>query len=169
MIGGYIVLLAALFCGSAFFSGSESAFFSIDRITLGKLADAPSRTARAIPRLLADPGRLLATLLLGNELINITISAVGAQLVFVLSGEAGGDLWWVNIVLMTPMLLLFGEIGPKVIAVRNSVAWAAAVSMPLRAFALIFWRLHIGNKNITLNARHGFNIFSGLFKTLILL
>ncbi len=135
MITGYLLLLAALFCGSAFFSGSESAYFSIDRITLGKLAEAGSRSRRTIPRLLADPGRLLATLLLGNELINITISAVGAQLVFALSGEAGSDLWWVNIVLMTPLLLLFGEIGPKVIAVRNSVPWAATVAIPLRIFS----------------------------------
>jgi len=143
VIGGYLLILLALFCGSAFFSGSESAYFSIDRITLGKLSEATARTSRTVPRLLADPGRLLATLLLGNELINITISAVGAQLVFVLAGEAGGDLWWVNILLMTPMLLLFGEIGPKVIAVRNSVAWASTVSIPLRIFSLVVTPLRV--------------------------
>lgn len=135
MILSHIALLMALFLGSAFFSGSESAFFSLDRVTLTKLQESSARTSRNVPLLLADPGRLLATLLLGNELINITISAVGAQLIFVLAGEAGGDLWWVNILLITPLLLLFGEIGPKVIAVRNSVAWASSVSIPLRIFA----------------------------------
>jgi putative hemolysin len=134
---GYALFLVALFCGSAFFSGSESAFFSIDRIALDKLAESPSRRKRTIPRLLADPGRLLATLLLGNELINITISAVGAQVIFELTGEAASEYWWLNILLITPLLLLFGEIGPKVIAIRNSIAWASAVSIPLRAFALI--------------------------------
>ena len=132
-----VAIVFALLCLSAFFSGSESALFSLDSITLEKLEDQPTRSGLAVRALLADPRRLLATLLLGNEVVNIALSSVAAAIVFTLAGDAGQDLWWLNIVFVTPLLLVFGEVAPKAIAVRTGIRWAQAVSLPLTAFAAV--------------------------------
>jgi putative hemolysin len=134
-------IVALLLCCSAFFSGSESAMFSLDSITLEKLDDNPTRSGTAVRKLLSEPRRLLATLLLGNEITNIALSSVMAAIVFTLASELGsgaGDLWWLNIVVATPLLLVFGEVVPKAVAVRTGIRWAQAVSLPLTLFATVF-------------------------------
>ena len=138
-----VLIVMLLLCCSAFFSGSESALFSLDSITLEKLEEAPTRSGRAVRDLLNEPRRLLATLLLGNEIVNIALSSVAAALVFTLAGPAGQDLWWLNIVLVTPLLLVFGEVAPKAIAVRTGIRWARLVSLPLTAFATVFAPLRL--------------------------
>ena len=135
----YLLLLAVLLCLSAFFSGSESAMFSLDRFELEKLEEGESRAGRSVRALLAQPRRLLATILLGNELVNVTISAVGLAAVFAIYQERGAETvpWWLNILVVTPLLLLFGEIVPKAIAVRTGLAWARLVALPLSAFGWV--------------------------------
>ena len=133
----YLLLLAVLLCLSAFFSGSESAMFSLDRFELEKLEEGNSRAGRSVRAMLARPRRLLATILLGNELVNVTLSAVGLAAVFAVYQERGGKTvpWWLNILVITPLLLLFGEIVPKAIAVRAGVSWARLVALPLQTFS----------------------------------
>jgi len=134
-------LVVFLLCCSAFFSGSESALFSLDSITLEKLDDNPTRSGTAVQVLLSQPRRLLATLLLGNEIVNIALSSVMAAIVFTVAGQLGGnatDLWWLNIVFATPLLLLFGEVAPKAVAVRTGIRWAQFVAVPLQMFAAVF-------------------------------
>ena len=133
----HLLAIAALLVGSAFFSGSESALFSLDRFSIEKLTEDGGRRARTLQGLLDDPRRLLATLLVGNELINICISAVGAHLVFSLWIDPQGAPWWVNILFITPMLLFFGEIVPKVIAVRIAPAWSRTIVLPLALFGFV--------------------------------
>jgi len=133
----HLSVIAALLVGSAFFSGSESALFSLDRYSLEKLAEEAGSRSRAVRRLIDEPRRLLATLLVGNELINVCISAVGARLVFKLWGEAQGANLWINIAVITPLLLLFGEIVPKVVAVRTAPSWSRMVALPLTAFGVL--------------------------------
>ena len=130
----WLGLLALLLMASAFFSGSESSFFSLDRYALEKLEQEGGRSGRTVGRLLDEPRKLLATLLLGNELVNICISAVGVHIVFVLVRNDLDVPWWANVVFVTPLLLLFGEIAPKAVAVRLGVRWAQAVALPLRLF-----------------------------------
>lgn len=130
-------LLALLLMVSAFFSGSESSFFGLDRYALEKLEEEGTRSGLTVNRLLDEPRKLLATLLLGNELVNICISAVGVHIVFVLVKNDLGVPWWANIVIVTPLLLLVGEIAPKVIAVRLGIRWALGVAMPLRLFSAV--------------------------------
>ena len=77
----YLAALALLLIGSAFFSGSESAMFSLDRYALDRLDPEGRRTDRSIGNLLAKPRRLLATILLGNELVNISLSTVGLAMI----------------------------------------------------------------------------------------
>ncbi len=132
----WIGVLSVLLVFSAFFSGSESALFSLDRYELEKLEES-GRAGETASRLLQQPRKLLATILLGNEFVNICVSVVGVRLLVEL-GELGVDVpWWANVVVITPLLLLFGEIAPKAIAVRLGPTWARIVALPLRAFGAL--------------------------------
>jgi len=134
-VWGHLAIIAALLVVSAFFAGSESALFSLDRYAMDRLTSADrGARGRALLKLLSNPRKLLATLLLGNELVNITITVVGAHLVFELWQDENAVPWWFNILAVTPLLLIFGEITPKAIAVRSSEAWASFVALPLAAF-----------------------------------
>ncbi len=136
----YLLVLLLLLACSAFFSGSESALFSLDRYELEKLEEEESSpSAVAVRRLLEQPRRLLATILLGNELVNIGLSAVGLAAVLAVADAQQWESvpWWVNILLVTPLLLLFGEIAPKALAVRLGLTWARFVARPLRVFGVI--------------------------------
>ncbi len=133
----YLGVLGVLLVCSAFFSGSESAMFSLDRFALDQLNEEERSSDRALSRLLASPRSLLATILLGNELVNITISTVGLAAIMALRSEYEWLPWWLNIVVITPLLLIFGEIAPKAIAVRAGLAWARAVAIPLRLFGIV--------------------------------
>jgi len=135
----YVLLLLVLLLCSAFFSGSESALFSLDRYALERLEEEGSKGGKAVRALLTEPRRLLATILLGNELVNVCISSVGLAAVYQLKETRGWDAvpWWLNIVVITPVLLLFGEIAPKALAVRTGVAWARMVGVPLRLFGRV--------------------------------
>ena len=137
ILSGHLLAIGALLVGSAFFSGSESALFSLDRYNIEKITETSESRGRILQRLLDDPRRLLATLLVGNELINVCISAVGAHLVFSLWVDPDGAPWWVNILVVTPLLLFFGEIIPKVIAVRIKSTWSRTVVLPLAAFGFL--------------------------------
>jgi len=128
--------MAVLLVFSAFFSGSESALFSLGHAEVEQLADG-GRKGRAVRRLLDQPRRLLATLLLGNEIVNISLSAVGVRMVFQLDQQGAPVPPWLNILFVTPLLLLFGEIAPKAVAVRLGVVWARAVALPLTAFGFV--------------------------------
>ncbi len=136
-IWSHMAVIATLLVGSAFFSGSESALFSLDKYTLDKFAETWGARGRTVQRLLDKPRRLLATLLVGNELINVCISAVGAHLLFTIWDSPEGAPVWVNIAVVTPLLLLCGEILPKVIAVRNAPAWSRQVAFPLATFGVL--------------------------------
>jgi CBS domain containing-hemolysin-like protein len=137
ILSTHLLTIGALLIGSAFFSGSESALFSLDRFAIEKITEAGGSRGRTLQRLLDEPRRLLATLLVGNELINVCISAVGAHLVFSLFINPEGAPWWVNILFVTPLLLFFGEILPKVVAVRTAPSWSRMVVLPLAAFGYL--------------------------------
>jgi CBS domain containing-hemolysin-like protein len=133
----YLGLVAFLLACSAFFSGSESALFSLDRYELEKLeAEDPDASATAVRSLLAEPRRLLATILLGNELVNVTLSTVGLAAILAVARARHVESvpWWINIVVVTPLLLLFGEVAPKAVAIRLGMRWARAVAIPMRLF-----------------------------------
>lgn len=145
----YLLLMLLLLAGSAFFSGSESALFSLDRYELEKLEDDDkSPSSQAVRSLLEQPRRLLATILLGNELVNITLSTVGLAAVLAVAEARNIEAvpWWINILVVTPILLLFGEIAPKALAVRLGIGWARAIAVPMRVFGTVVgplrWIVH---------------------------
>lgn len=120
-----LCLQALLLIGSAFFSGSETAMFSLSRLDLQKLRAKRHRHSETIHALLDQPRRLIISILCGNELINIAAAANMTGIVVSLYGEERAV--WITTVVMVPLLLLFGEVTPKTIAVSNPVRISAGV------------------------------------------
>jgi putative hemolysin len=128
-----LIGLAILLCFSAFFSGSETALFSLSRLRVRQMATEPSSTRRLVAKMLSNPHRLLATILLGNMLVNVASSSLGENIsshIF-----SGGTALFVAVLGMTILILLFGEIMPKIIAVQRPEHIAPLVVLPLNLFS----------------------------------
>jgi putative hemolysin len=108
-----IVLLLVLLGFSAFFSGSETALMAISKLRLGHLTETMPVRVRLIERILKRPERLIGTILLGNNLVNVALTAIATAVAISLWGEKG--ILYVTIVL-TLVILIFAEITPKVYA-----------------------------------------------------
>lgn len=125
-----VALAALLLCGSAFFSGSETALFSLQPLDRSRIRD---QGITKVDRLLERPRQTLATLLIGNELTNVALSTVTAALLL----ELVPDAPWLNIILLTPLLLVMGEVVPKVTALRNAQRIAPLIAPPLQFVSIM--------------------------------
>jgi len=133
----YLVLtisLVVLLCFSAFFSASETAFSSLNRIKLKSLA-AKSKRARLALKILDAYDKFLSTVLIGNNVVNIASSALATALCIELFGARGVGLATLT---MTVLLLLFGEISPKTLA-RESAERTAIRSAPVLSFFIFIF------------------------------
>jgi len=132
-----VVLL--LLC-SALVSGSEAAFFSLSPRNIAHLKSVPDRSGRAILRLLGMPDYLLASILIANNLVNICIVILSNGLIDSLIdfGGATGVEFLVKMVIVTFLLLLFGEIMPKIFASYNPLRMARIMAVPLSALGRLF-------------------------------
>jgi len=133
-----LLVVALLLTCSAFFSGTEVAMFGLRRVEREKLAASGKKSDGLILAMLAKPRRLIATILIGNESVNVSMSVVMAGTVdriFVGRSEIGLALLATGIAL--PMILLVGEITPKTIAFKTSVGWARFAVRPLRVFGIL--------------------------------
>ena len=126
---GYLVgmLLFLLLC-SAFFSSSETGMLSLNRYRLRHRTKEGHRGAARASALLERPDRLLGTILVGNNFVNILASSIATVLAIKLWGEAGIFIATVG---MTIMLLIFGEITPKTLAALRPEMVAYPLSLPL--------------------------------------
>ena len=128
----YIVLLIVLLALSAFFSSAETAYFSAEGVRLDHERRRKLPGAERAAALLANPRRLLASILLGNNLINTGAAAVGTALVATwISGGAG---LLIATILVTALLVIFGEIGPKSLALHHNLRVARLYSLPMTAW-----------------------------------
>lgn len=120
-----VSLQVFLLAGSAFFSGSETALFSLSRLDLQTLRKERNPHSETLHELLDQPRRLIISILSGNELVNIAAAANMTGILVALYGvdRAG----WINLFVMVPLLLLFGEVTPKTIAVTNPLRFSTAV------------------------------------------
>ena len=124
-LGTYGLLLFLLAC-SFFFSGSETALFSLQKMDRSALAK-QGRAGQQTNQLLQRKQSLITTILMGNESANVALATVSAALV-----AARWEAYpWVNILLITPVLVLFSEITPKVLAFRFNRIWARWAVWPL--------------------------------------
>jgi putative hemolysin len=126
----YVAAVIILLALSAFFSGSEAALYSLTRPQIRSL-ESKSNAGRQIGRLLTTPRKLLVTILLGNLLVNIFMTSTATSVMLGLFGEKGVGYAFV---VMTALILTFGEIIPKAIGLRWSTRVAVLAISPLRLF-----------------------------------
>ena len=110
---GSILVLIALVFGSAYFSATETAFSSMNKIRLRSMANEGNNRAELVLRLAEDYDKLLSTILVGNNVVNIGSTALATLLFTKLLGDAGAS---VSTAVMTVAVLIFGEVTPKSIA-----------------------------------------------------
>ena len=126
IIGLKIILLAFLLLGSALISGAEVAFFSLTPSLIDEQKEKYPKKIQKIENLLQKPKRLLATILVANNFINIAIVLLFASLGDILFGGISNELvrLSIEIGMITFVILLFGEILPKIYANKNSMLFS---------------------------------------------
>ncbi|MGC9368831.1 MAG: HlyC/CorC family transporter [Paracoccaceae bacterium] len=129
--GGILVLLLM----SAFFSGSETALTAASRGKLRSQADKGNRGAIAALKITEDNERLIGSVLLGNNLVNILATSLATALFTRLFGEGGVAL---ATLVMTLLVLIFAEVLPKTYAITNAELAAARVAGIIRLVILLF-------------------------------
>jgi CBS domain containing-hemolysin-like protein len=131
----YLPLLVVLLLLSGFFSSAETAFLSIQRLQLEHAVRGGDAGARRVAALLTTPSRLLSAILLGNNLVNTAAAAVGTVIATELVTGGGGVI--VATAAMTVLLVIFGEVGPKTIALQYSYPLSAAYALPIRPWIIV--------------------------------
>lgn len=128
----YALISVVLLSFSAMVSGSETAFFSLTRADLEKLEARSDMGAKRVLDLLGNPDRLLATILVTNNMVNICLVITVTQLVGELFTFSGVWEFVFNTVVITFILLLFGEIMPKVVSQSSPIKISTLLSLPLK-------------------------------------
>ncbi|WP_123538836.1 DUF21 domain-containing protein [Halosimplex salinum] len=123
-VAGIVATVLLLAC-SAFFSSSETAIFSLPRAWIDERAASDDR-ARVLQELVDDPHRLLVTLLVGNNVVNVAISSIVT--VLVTSYLDPGPAVVVATAVTSVLVLLFGEIVPKSVGLGNAEQWSVTVA-----------------------------------------
>ncbi|AHL74537.1 hypothetical protein CH92_05290 [Stutzerimonas stutzeri] len=136
---GFLVgMLVFLLLCSAFFSSSETGMLSLNRYRLRHKAKDGHRGAKRASALLERPDRLLGTILVGNNFVNILASSIATVLAIKLWGEAGIAIATIG---LTIILLIFGEITPKTLAALRPETVAYPVSLPLLLLQKVLYPL----------------------------
>ncbi len=130
---GKIIAIVILLALSAFFSGAETALFSLSRPRIRRLEERKRRGIEVVKRLLENPHRLITTILIGNMVVNTSASTIVTAIAIDRLGQIGPA---VAIGVMTFLLLVFGEITPKTYAVQNAEVISLLVARPLELFSI---------------------------------
>ncbi len=139
----HVLLLVALLILSGFFSSSETALFSISRTKARHLAKMPGGANALIQQMKQDPHRLLSTILIGNNAVNVAASSIATRMTFEIFqnysiGTASSYAIATATGVMTFLILVFGEVIPKSVATRNSVLIARMVIYPIYWCSVLF-------------------------------
>jgi CBS domain containing-hemolysin-like protein len=122
---------------SAFFSSSEIAMFSLERHRIESLAKEDEASAVTLRKLRENPHRLLVTILVGNNVVNIAMTSIATALFAIY--VSGGAAVFLTTVVISVLVLLFGESAPKSYAVENTEKWALRIARPLQASQYIMY------------------------------
>ena len=133
----YLLILFVCLLLSAFFSSSETAFVSLQRIRVRHLVSTGVEGAERVERMAKRPERLLATVLVGNNLVNTAAAAVGTIVVVAYLGPETGAI--VAIAAVTILLLVFAEVIPKAIAFRHGERLAFLFIRPIEVIGWLFF------------------------------
>src|SRR2546426_5005471 len=153
-----ILPLLAFFALSAFFSLSETAIFASNKYKVRHLASQGSKHARKLVSWLETPDKLLATLLLGNNFSSIGAATVSAAIVsrFVFDPKMLNVALAIETVVLTLLILLFCELGPKALAARYPERIGLRVVLPIEIFMKLFYPVtkYGDRKSTRLNSSH---------------
>ena len=140
VIGVGLLVILLLLLLSAFFSSSEIAMFSLAAHRVDALVEDGTPGARTLQGLKEDPHRLLVTILVGNNLVNIAMSSIATGLLAILLDDQGLAVL-ASTFGITALVLLFGESAPKSYAVENTESWALSIARPLKFAERTLWPL----------------------------
>ncbi len=151
VVFGFALLFFLLAC-SAMVSGAEVALFSLTRSEVEEQLGLKSKRMQLVAKLLERPKKLLATILIANNFINIATVILFDSLADILFGRLTSELlrFFVEVGLVTFLILLFGEILPKIYASRNNVKFASLMAYPIRVIDFIFSPISLPMRSITL-------------------
>lgn len=139
LLAGVVLLCLLLLC-SALISGAEVALFSLTKSDIEKGIEEGSKPLKIVAKLLDEPKKLLATILVANNFINIGIVILFAYLGNIIFKEISSAIlkFIIEVVIVTFLILLFGEILPKIYARRNHVKFSAFMAYPLKVLDFLF-------------------------------
>lgn len=155
LIIGVILIVILLAC-SALISGAEVAFFSLTRADIDNGLEEKSTAFQIISRLLERPKKLLATILVANNFINIAVVILFASIGNYIFHQItiGWLRFTLEVVVVTFLILLFGEIIPKIYANRNRIKFAIFMAKPVKVLDVIFSPISLPMRSITLGIHH---------------
>ncbi len=135
------LLLVIVLCivGSAYFSASETAFSTMNRIRIKNLADGGDSRAALALKLVDNYDKLISTILIGNNIVNITSASLATVVFTMWLADAGVSI---STAVMTVVVLIFGEISPKALAKENAEAFALATARIMRFLMVLLTPLN---------------------------
>ncbi|WP_372938233.1 gliding motility-associated protein GldE [Seonamhaeicola sp.] len=151
MISGFALLFLLLLC-SALISGAEVALFSLTKNDIEQGLETNSKRMQVVAKLTERPKKLLATILVANNFINIATVILFAYLGDFIFGNIADTTvkFLLEVILITFLILLFGEILPKIYASRNNIKFASFMAYPLKVLDVMFSPISLPMQNVTL-------------------
>lgn len=133
-----IAILIVCVALSAFFSASETAFTSANRVKLKTMTQNGNKRAKAALALAENYDRLITTILIGNNIVNIAASSLATSLFLALLANQANLATTLSTVVMTVVILIFGEVSPKAVAKESPESIAMTFAPVLRALCTVF-------------------------------
>ena len=133
LVLGLIIIVVCIAC-EGFFSGTETAMVSLDRTRIKALAEKGSKKAALICAVLNSPEKFFSTTLLGTNMVAVLSNAIAT---FIIIKYLGAEYAYVTILIMSPLILLFGEIVPKTVYRFHAEKIVHAIIYPIRAIATV--------------------------------
>lgn len=130
-----LLILGVLVMLSSFFSASETALLSLSKIRLKHMVKEEAKNALSIEKLLENPNKLLGTILVGNNIVNIGASAIATSILLKLYPNGGVGI---ATGIMTVIILIFGEITPKNLAIQNSESFSVRIAPIITVLTKLF-------------------------------
>ena len=129
-----LIVLLLLILLSAFFSSAETAMTTVNKIRIMSLADDGNKKAKTLLKIIENPGKLLSTILIGNNIVNLSASALATTLAIHIHFTVG-----IATAILTVVILIFGEIVPKNMAMINSEKMALLYASMISGLHMPAW------------------------------
>ena len=160
-----LIAVVVLLIASAFISGSEVALFSLSQKNLDDLSEEDFNKGKIISKLLEKPKKLLATILVANNFINIAVVILFSSISEKVFSSISSDLirFILEVVVVTFLILLFGEVLPKIYANRNNITFSRNVSFPILVLDKLLTPVTIPMRNVILYVEKKFSAQKTIF------